>query len=115
MIVRINMMIELRDLGIVWRLIKKHEEISINDLKAEIEKIDPSLVQTLDNILLRLHELYLVDYTGESVKVSKIISREIIKMPCLGCEKLKTCRPGSKNNPFRCEKFVRWFIEEFVE
>lgn len=106
---------DLRDLSVIWRLIKKYGEISVNDLRAEVERTDPSLVDALENILVRLHELYLVDYTGESVRISKIISDDVLSIPCLGCDKLRTCRPGSRNNPFRCEKFVRWFVNEFME
>ncbi len=108
-------MISLDDIRIVWSEIKKHNTITVQQLRENLQQKNPEILDKLANILLHLHKLCMIDYDGDKVKVTTIIDQEILQMPCMGCERLKTCRPGSKTQPFKCDKFVKWFMKHFVE
>ena len=105
----------LDEISIIWSEIRKRGQITKEELKDILSSKKPELVNKLDEILMHLYKLYMIDYDGNTIKIPTLIDPEILRIPCLGCEKLKTCKPGSKNNPFRCEKFVKWFIKKFVE
>ncbi len=106
---------ELKRLGILWGEIRKHRCLTVDRLRKILSEKAPELLDGLEDMLMRLHALYMIDYDGKNIKPSTILDPEIAEMPCIGCEKLKTCKPGSRNNPLRCEKFVRWFVKKFAE
>ncbi len=108
-------MIDLNSISLVWGEILKLGQATLDELRERVEKKSPDVAKNLEEILLHLHKLYMVDFDGYNVTIPEIIDPEIMEIPCLGCEKLKTCKPGSRNNPFRCEKFVKWFIQKFAE
>ena len=108
-------MVDLDEVRVVWSEIRKHGSMTVQQLKEIIQQKKPELIEKLNEVLFHLHKLYMIDYDGETIKVTTIIDPEILQIPCIGCEKLKTCRPGSKTQPFRCDKFVKWFIKHFTE
>ena len=108
-------MTDLEKISVVWSEIQKHKELTLQQLKEAIKQRKPEILEELEDILIHLHKLYMIDYDGTNIKIPQLIDPDILTIPCLGCDKIKTCKPGSKNNPFRCEKFVKWFIKKFTE
>jgi len=108
-------MIDLKSLGVIWGVIKKRGNVTVEELKNILVEENPQLIEKLEDMLLHLYKLYMIDYDGKNITAITIIDEEIAEVPCFGCSKVKTCKPGSKNNPFRCDKFVKWFIKKFTE
>jgi len=106
---------DLKKLGVVWGEILRHREISLEALKEAVANRDPASSKVVDDVIKELYALGLIDYEGDKIVVSDIIPDDILEMPCIHCDKLPTCRLGARNDPFKCEKFVEWFINRFSE
>lgn len=109
-------MITLGTLGKVWGIILSKGEITLEELENELKnRGEENIAKELKDILLILYSLYLIDYVEDKIVVASILSDDILDMPCLRCDKVRVCRIGAKNNPFRCEEFVKWFVKHMTE
>ena len=103
------------ELSIVWSEIQKYGKIRYKKLEEEIGKKNPALASKLKDILSELYEMYLIDYEHDEIVRMDILNPAIFGMPCSRCEKIKICRINARNDPFKCEKFVKWFLTNFTE
>jgi len=106
---------ELRSLGIVWGVIVERKKVSLEELRAAVAERDPKILESIDEIVEELYTLGLIDYEDNNIVLSNVVPDNMVEMPCIRCDRLSTCRIGARSDPFKCEKFVEWFIKNFSE